>query len=178
MRRRAVIAEPTDLLIAGCFNGLFRRRRNVQLIGGAEEPLYLPAVRTDPATIRYTRDYARSALHEIAHWCIAGEDRRDLPDYGYWYSPPPRDARQQRAFCAAEVAVQSLEKLFASACGVGFAVSIDNPGESAALEEQFADTVARRVEGLSEHDLSARARCMLEGLRRLAARHSCTRNRD
>ena len=166
-----MIKEPTDLLIAGCFNRLFRRQRNVQLIGGAEEPLYLPAAGARPATIRYTRNYARSALHEIGHWCIAGEERRSRTDYGYWYSPPPRDALEQQAFYAAEVVVQSLEKLFATACGVRFAVSIDNPGDAGVLDEKFADAVPQRVEGLAESDLSARARCMLEGLRRLRCRN-------
>ena len=162
----------TDLLIAGCFNGLFRRQHNVQLVGGAAEPLYLPAAGARPALIRYTRDYARSALHEIAHWCIAGEERRSLPDYGYWYSPPPRDALQQQAFCAAEVAVQSLESIFAAASGVKFAVSTDNPGVSNALDGQFADAVARGVEEFSQRDLCARARHMLEGLCRQRALRS------
>ena len=82
--------------IAGCFNARFGRCYQVRLIGGAQEPLYLPAAGVDRAIIRYTRDYARSALHELAHWCLAGVRRRGRVDYGYWYQPPPRSPDQQQ----------------------------------------------------------------------------------
>lgn len=158
----------TDVLIAGCFNANFGRSYNVQLIGGAEEPLYLAADGDRSATIRYTRDYARSALHEIAHWCLAGGARRRLMDYGYWYSPPPRNAPAQRAFCTAEVAVQALEQRFCQACGVRFTVSLDNLDGAPELMAQFSVRVACRVRELCRDKMTGRANRMVELLRTLA----------
>ncbi len=133
---------PGDAEIAGCFNARFGRAWHVRLVGGGAEPLYLPAAAARPALIRYTRDYARSALHELAHWCIAGAERRTRVDYGYWYVPPPRDAETGRAFARAEARAQALERVFAEAVGLPFQVSADDPqnllaGE-AALEAQVA----------------------------------------
>lgn len=163
----------TDLLIAGCFNANFRRTHNVQLVGGAKEPLYLAAVGHRPATIRYTRDYERSALHEIAHWCVAGAARCRQMDYGYWYSPPPRTVAAQQAFCAAEVAVQALEKCFSKACGVRFAVSLDNLDGGAELVADFAEQVADRAQWLQSRNMPDRANRMVELLRALGAHQGC-----
>ena len=76
------------------FNRLFTERFNTQLIGGVDEPEYIPA--DDVATHRlyYRQDYFSSALHETAHWCIAGEERRLRPDFGYWYNPDGRTGEQ------------------------------------------------------------------------------------
>ena len=60
-------------------------RYPVRLVGGFEEPLYLPATDDCVAEIRFRSDYPSSALHEVAHWCLAGERRRALEDFGYWY---------------------------------------------------------------------------------------------
>lgn len=110
------------------FNGSAGRAFDVRLIGGAAEPLYLPARDGRPAEIHFTRDYAQSALHELAHWCIAGAQRRALTDYGYWYQPPPRKPMDQARFFAAEVRTQGLEYLLAGVAGVRFHVSVDDPG--------------------------------------------------
>jgi len=114
--------------IAARFNTLVGPRYRTLLVGGAEEPLYVPASPAAPAEIHYTRDYAQSALHELAHWCIAGARRRQQPDYGYWYQPPPRDAMARERFFVAESRVQGLELLLAQAAGVRFHVSVDDPG--------------------------------------------------
>ena len=58
------------------FERCFFAEFNTRLEGGAEEPLYLPTTSHDPARILFTRDYFASALHEVAHWCVAGEARR------------------------------------------------------------------------------------------------------
>ena len=62
----------TDLEIADCFNAGLGRRHRTRLLGGAPEPLFEPARAGGDAVIHYTRDYATSALHELAHWCLAG----------------------------------------------------------------------------------------------------------
>src|SRR5690606_39383874 len=52
---------------------------------------YLPASEPDGlARVVFAHGFFASALHEIAHWCIAGDYRRTLHDYGYWYCPDGR----------------------------------------------------------------------------------------
>ena len=96
----------------------------VVMNGGHAEPLYVPGVRL--AEIHYTQDHAASALHEAAHWCTAGQRRRRLKDYGYFYSPPPRTQVDSVRFEAAEVEAQSMELLFSEAAGLRFQPSADD----------------------------------------------------
>ena len=97
------------------------------------------------------RDYFRSALHEVAHWCVAGAERRLLPDFGYWYAPDGRDAQQQRAFEQVEVKPQALEQLFCEAAGHRFSVSMDNLGGEPTDPEPFRLAVqAQRDRYLAE----------------------------
>ncbi len=95
--------------------------------GGALEPLYRPSADGGGLhVLHYRADYAASALHEIAHWCIAGAQRRTLTDFGYQYVPPPRSPAAQQRFLDAECRTQALEAVFAERAGVSFQVSIDN----------------------------------------------------
>lgn len=108
------------------FNDTFERF-NTRLTGGAQEPLYQPAaVPGGRHCLYYREDFFASALHEAAHWCIAGEARRAEVDFGYWYSPDDRDEQAQRAFESVEVKPQALEWFFSLACGYPFRVSLDN----------------------------------------------------
>lgn len=138
---RAVVVDPFSAArLERVFNACFSSRWNTRLVGGAEEPLYQPAdAQGLPHILRYRADYFASALHETAHWCIAGERRRQLPDFGYWYAPEGRDLEQQRAFEKVESKPQALEWFFARACGYRFQVSADNL-ELAARQE--IDTLA------------------------------------
>ncbi len=93
------LVDPQRLSILECddivdvFNACFLETCNTRLIGGALEPIYRPSEKpSEPHQIFFTHDYAASALHEVAHWCVAGEKRRLEVDYGYWYSPDGRDA--------------------------------------------------------------------------------------
>lgn len=152
----------SDAQIAGCFNRTLGRRHGVRLIGGALEPLYEPGSDSAFATIRYTRDYPASALHELAHWCIAGPRRRKLPDYGYWYQPPPRTDAQQSAFFRVEVPVQALEARLASAAGLPFRVSVDDLDRTEATGSPDATAAfVREVRALAsrmrQRPVSARA---------------------
>ncbi len=114
------------------FDACFASRWNTRLIGGAEEPYYQPATSEKHShTLYYRQDYFASALHEVAHWCLAGEQRRQQFDLGYWYAPEGRTAQQQRAFEAVERKPQALEWFFSRACGYRFQVSVDNLPESA-----------------------------------------------
>jgi elongation factor P hydroxylase len=109
------------------FNACFADKWHTRLRGGVDEPLYQPAQGSDDHhLLSYRADYFASALHEVAHWCIAGEQRRQLPDFGYWYAPEGRSVSQQQAFEAVEAKPQALEWFFSRACGYRFQVSADN----------------------------------------------------
>ena len=154
----------SDVEIADCFNAGMGRRYQVHLVGGATEPLYEPASEAGPARIHYTLNYAASALHELAHWCIAGRQRRELPDYGYWYRPPPRSDAEQIAFFRVELPVQALECRLAEAAGVPFRISVDDlDRDDSTANQQALEEFRRRVLLLAsdESEFSARAR-MLE----------------
>jgi elongation factor P hydroxylase len=127
------------------FNRCFAQRWRTRLVGGASEPLYRPAAAAaDFHLLFYRHDYFASALHEVAHWCIAGARRREQVDFGYWYAPEGRSAGQQQAFEAVEYKPQALEWWFSRACGFRFRVSADNLD---ALDGAIPDTglFARRV---------------------------------
>ena len=126
-------------------------RYDTVIQGGFEEPLYRAPVDGRPAEIRFTHDFERSALHELAHWCIAGKARRLQDDYGYWYAPDGRDPAQQQLFYRVEVRPQAIEKHFCQALGLPFEVStdnLDNPGCAGLAEfrrnvdARFADFAA------------------------------------
>jgi hypothetical protein len=115
----------TDLiaLFERCFFTLY----NTRVIKGGDEPIYLPAGQhVSYHQIVFAHGYYSSALHEIAHWCLAGEARRQLEDYGYWYCPDGRDQEQQAAFEQAEVKPQAIEWAFCLSVGLSFHVSVDN----------------------------------------------------
>ena len=144
-----------DRLLAGAFNARLGRRYRTLMVGGAGEPLYLPARGSAPALLRYCENYPRSVLHELAHWCLAGHQRRALVDFGYWYQPPPRSATQQLAFYRAELRPQALECLFCRVCAIDFEVSTDQVGIAS---EEFSADVAALADQFARQGLRGRAR--------------------
>lgn len=145
--------------VIALFDGLFQQRFNTRLELGGDEPLYRPADADNPwHRVIFARGFYASALHEISHWCIAGERRRLLEDYGYWYLPDGRNAEQQRRFEAAEVAPQALEMLFSRACGLRFHISVDNLGGEVEVDrEAFQERVAARAASYEQQGLPRRA---------------------
>ena len=114
----------TDWLMS-VFNQLFADQ-HVTLVRAEGEPEYFPATAYEPARIQFAHGFFASALHEISHWCIAGNKRRALIDFGYWYTPDGRSAAQQHQFEQLEIKPQALECLFTLACNRPFEVSQDN----------------------------------------------------
>lgn len=113
------------------FNHCFAESTNTRLVLGDGEPLYMPASnRCSFHRVVFAHGFYRSALHEVAHWCMAGKVRRQLVDYGYWYKPDGRNAEEQKAFEQVEVKPQALEWLFCLAAQHSFEVSCDNLGAS------------------------------------------------
>ena len=135
--------QQVDWLISH-FNSWFAHRHAV-LVRSTDEPEYLPATHNQPARIMFAHGYFASALHEISHWCIAGEQRRTLPDLGYWYAPDGRNAEQQALFEQVEIKPQALEWLFSVACQRKFQASLDNLNGEAGSGDTFKRHVHARV---------------------------------
>ena len=134
--------EPHDAhQVMRLFNQEFAESDTTELIGGAAEPYYEPGSLN---RIYFRADYVRSALHEVAHWCVAGSRRRRLADYGYWYSPDGRGAAQQQAFFAVEARPQAIERCFCEAIGMPFSPSVDNVG--AQIDPQQLHRFEARIE--------------------------------
>lgn len=131
------------------FNERFSHSHQTELVRGDDEPLYVPPGKHgSKGQIIFAHGYFSSALHEIAHWCIAGEKRRQQEDYGYWYIPDGRNPDQQRAFEHVEVKPQALEWLFSIACNYRFVFSADNldsTGENASPSADFQAAVRQQL---------------------------------
>jgi len=113
--------------IVTIFNDTFFASHNTKLVMGEDEPLYLPASEAcEYHRIIFAHGYFSSALHEIAHWLVAGEQRRLKVDYGYWYEPDGRNETQQAEFEKVEVLPQAIEWALSVSCGRHFDVSSDN----------------------------------------------------
>ncbi len=142
------------------FEQVFLSHWHTRLLGGAAEPEYYPS-KQGLAEIHYRADYVRSALHEVAHWCIAGTERRKQHDYGYWYQPDGRSADQQKEFFRVELKPQALEWVFSLAAGVRFEPSLDNLGGNAGLNGEttvsFSRKLAERVDWLLQGHLNQRS---------------------
>jgi len=140
------------------FNALFQRTENTCIEVGDKEPIYLPAnAQCGYNRVVFAHGYFSSALHEIAHWCIAGRQRRDQIDYGYWYEPDGRSILQQQDFERVEVAPQALEWIFSEACGLRFVVSVDNLSGARSDGESFKVALYQRVLTLCKQGLPVRA---------------------
>lgn len=157
--------------IVEIFNNYFSSAFKTVILGGLDEPLYIPAdlmITEDIAAefpenhpifevSTYSRiyiraDYPRSALHEIAHWLVAGKKRRALLDYGYWYCPDGRTEQQQIEFGKVEILPQALEKLFCDLMGLDFSPSLDNLEIDISPEsvELFSEKIVQKSEFMME----------------------------
>ncbi|MBK6287338.1 MAG: elongation factor P hydroxylase [Gammaproteobacteria bacterium] len=153
------VAAPDARQLCALFDELFGASENTCLVAGGEEPLYVPADCAHArARIIFRHDYVASALHEIAHWCIAGSARRRELDYGYWYTPDGRDALRQAEFERLEARPQALEWLLSEACGAVFRPSIDNLGGAAHDPGAFVHAIAAAARDYCVRGMPPRAR--------------------
>lgn len=148
------------------FEQVFYPEYQTRLVRGGDEPLYLPAsiTGTDHQVI-FARGFFTSALHELAHWCVAGPQRRLLEDFGYWYEPDGRSTAVQRSFELVEVRPQAYEQCFTLASGRRFNISADNlsgdPGDTSDFERQVHQLT---LEFLFEGQMQGRARQLFEAM--------------
>jgi elongation factor P hydroxylase len=150
--------------LCSLFERTFFKRYNTKLVGGFDEPFYLAPTESHCGEVRFTKDYLRSALHEIAHWCVAGEERRARNDFGYWYAPDGRDQDQQNEFFHVEVLPQTYEKSFCEALGIHFEVSLDNLRGEPVGAEAFKVSVEERFRALKDSGFPPRVQQWREAL--------------
>ena len=147
------------------FNQCFEKSENTRLIKGESEPIYLPAnEQVDYHQVIFANGFFASGLHEIAHWCIAGKQRRLLEDYGYWYCPDGRDEQQQLAFEQVEIKPQAIEWAFSLAANFPFQVSTDNLNGVQPDRAAFQQKVRLQLEYYQQHGFPPRALVMIEAL--------------
>lgn len=157
------------------FEQTFFAEYNTKLVLGGSEPIYLPANKSDIgieaqpyAQVVFANGYFTSALHEIAHWCLAGIPRLVEVDYGYWYCPDGRTAEQQAKFQQAEVKPQAIEMAFSLACGIKFNVSCDNlSGDEFGRQPDhvaFEQDVTKQFSKFLAEGFPARASLFIEAL--------------
>lgn len=151
------------------FNDTFFEEFNTRLIKGGDEPLYLPANLPVNKSCTYhqiifARGYYASAFHEISHWCQAGEGRRLLEDFGYWYKPDGRNEQEQKKFEQVEVIPQAIEWAFNVAAQRKFHVSSDNLSGFQADTTSFKKKVFQQVQIFLEKGFPVRANQFIEVL--------------
>lgn len=147
------------------FNSCFFEKYNTKLVKGDDEPLYLPADATRPHNeLYFAHGFFASALHESSHWLIAGEKRRKLIDFGYWYAPDGRTPEQQQQFQSVEVKPQAIEWILSRAAGFRFRVSTDNLNGQESETEAFKTAVYEQVKSYCEQGLSIRTEILRQAL--------------
>ncbi len=68
-----VISADVQRLI-DLFDATFYQRYNTRLVAGTHEPIYMPAShKCRFHQVIFGHGFFASALHEVAHWCLAGE---------------------------------------------------------------------------------------------------------
>lgn len=147
------------------FNQCFEKSENTRLVKGQSEPIYLPADQhVDYHRIVFANGFFASGLHEIAHWCIAGKQRRLLEDYGYWYCPDGRNQQQQAEFEQVEIKPQAIEWAFSLAAKLPFQVSTDNLNGVQPDRLAFQHKVREQLEYYQVNGFPPRALVMIKAL--------------
>lgn len=147
------------------FEQCFAQSYNTQLVKGGVEPVYLPASKQcSHHQIVFAHGYYASALHEIAHWCLAGDSRRLLEDFGYWYLPDGRNTEQQKSFEQVEIKPQAIEWAFCIASRKNFNVSADNLNGADADTVSFKNAVYQQVKEYLNVGFPERAQQFIEVL--------------
>jgi len=147
------------------FDNCFFTKYNTRLVKGNSEPIYLPQDENSPHNeLHFAHGFFSSALHETAHWLIAGAERRKLVDFGYWYAPDGRSAEQQKIFQNVEIKPQAIEWILSQAAGYKFQISVDNLDGPEVDTSDFKTNVYNQVKAYCEHGLPIRAELIRQAL--------------
>ncbi|QEH17891.1 elongation factor P hydroxylase [Histophilus somni] len=156
------------------FNRCFEQEYNTRLVKGGDEPIYIPANKDcSYNAIYFARGFYSSALHEIAHWLIAGKERRKLEDFGYWYEPDGRSMERQREFERVEVKPQALEWILATAAGFRYFASSDNLNGNPGDTQPFKLAVYEQVKTYAQKGLPKRAETLRKALAEFYKTEDC-----
>lgn len=155
------------------FNRCFLTTYNTELVCGTDEPIYLPANKDRlHHTIYFAHGFFSSALHECAHWLIAGHERRLLEDFGYWYVPDGRNQEQQALFQSVEIKPQAMEWMLSMACDFPFQFSLDNLNGEPIDATTFKQNVEKQVQLYQAQGLPKRAKIFHQALQDFYPRKS------
>lgn len=148
------------------FNHCFAEQYNTRLVKGGNEPIYIPAnAETQYHAIYFANGFFSSALHECAHWFVAGPKRREQIDFGYWYAPDGRTEEEQALFQQVEVKPQAIEWILSMAAGYRFQISLDNlNGNCTSDPNIFKEKVYQQVLFYCKNGLPQRAEKFREAL--------------
>ncbi len=147
------------------FHATFFQQYNTCLVKGGDEPIYLPASdNCNYHQIIFARGFYASAFHEISHWCQAGQARRLLEDFGYWYEPDGRNEQQQQSFEQVEVIPQAIEWAFNVAANKKFHVSSDNLNGFQSDTKGFKEKVLEQVNVFVQQGFPERANQFIAAL--------------
>jgi len=139
------------------FNELFLKLENTIIERSLGEPLYIPASKLrENNKILFSHGFFASALHEMSHWLVAGEQRRKLEDYGYWYKPDGRSLVEQQEFEKVEIRPQAIEWILSVSCQHTFHFSADNLSAGFAISEKFKRSVSEQAQSLIVNGLPDR----------------------
>ena len=160
--------------IIDLFNDLFIASYNTRLVcavcdgrqGELDQPIYEPANshRANHQVV-FAHGHFASALHEISHWCVAGDARRLIEDFGYWYRPDGRSEQQQKEFEKVEIKPQALEWLFSLASQQVFVASADNLTAKTVDDLAFRLAVSSQARSFLSHGLPPQATLWLAQLK-------------
>jgi len=151
--------------LVALFNQTFISHYNTELICCEEEPVYRPADENNTHhRVIFAHGFFASALHETAHWCVAGKKRRLLEDFGYWYEPDGRSEERQAEFEKVEVKPQALEWIFAQSAGFDFQFSADNIALNNQPSEHFKQAVYNQVNSYLTQGLPTRSKMWSDAL--------------
>ena len=162
-----LIEDPEKLIrLEALFARLFRvDERTVLVRAATRDPVYYPQSESRAlAEIHFANDFFSSALHEIAHWLIAGRERRAKLDYGYWYKPDGRDQEEQLHFERFEARNQGLEWILSIAADHDFHVSADNLNGDSTGGAGFARAVRQNALLFLEKGFSRRSEALINAL--------------
>ena len=150
------------------FNQCFEQEFQTRLVKGGDEPIYLPTTAERPFNeLHFAHGFFASALHECAHWLIAGEERRKRVDFGYWYRPDGRSAKEQALFEKVEIKPQALEWIFSVAANHTFNISADNLSADIGASEEFVQSVEKQAQTWCLSPMPERAALLVEGLSKI-----------
>ena len=170
------VKEPVVEELIELFNRLFKESYNTILVRGDDEPIYLPADEENPHNrVIFAHGFYASALHEIAHWCVAGAKRRQLVDFGYWYKPDGRTADEQAEFEKVEVRPQAFEWLMSQAAGHKFHISADNLAADIGASDSFKGNVLNTVHELLDTGLPERVGMLVGALTEQSGKEGLTK---